>query len=427
MPMPPFVVALIPASCAAAAAIAAHHLTGDWMWTAGASGACAWLAAWSFARRAKPLPIDDAEPDPAEMLEQDDYRLLALSVGAMPFGIVIVGQDRAIRFANPAIEEMFGLDALEGAAVATLRARRLLDHIETGLQQRKASVLEFTLSRRAESSLKAHISPISSGEVLVTIEDQTQTQRAGDLHRDFVANASHELKTPLAAVSGIIETLQGHARNDPAASKRFFKLLHSQTQRMTQLVEDLLSLNRIELNERVIPEERHDVFRIVSEAVDALKPIADANDVAITLDIPHDKEGWVLSDRDELGQVFGNLIDNAIKYGGAGSTVRVGVASADAGEGSIAIEVRDEGPGIAREHIPRLTERFYRVNVGHSRAKGGTGLGLAIVKHVLSRHRGRLEIDSKLGSGSCFRTILPKVGCGGGEKTGSDALDDLEV
>lgn len=327
----------------------------------------------------------------------------------LPFGIVIIGQDRTILFVNRIAGAMFGIRGGEDQPDSTLRTRRLLDQIDQVFLEGKSSILNFTLSRMGDANMKAHLRPLDSGDLMIAIEDETQAQRAGAMHRDFVANASHELKTPLAAIQGVIETLLGHARNDQGATERFLELLQAQANRMTRLVEDLLSLNRIELNERVQPEETHELLAIVNEAIDALRPIGETQGVAFDIDLP-DAKIWVLSDRDELGQLFGNLIDNAIKYGGKGTTVGIGTRQSHADtSGMIGIEVTDEGPGIAREHIPRLTERFYRVNVGASRAKGGTGLGLAIVKHILSRHKGRIEIESTPGHGSCFRIWLPVV------------------
>ncbi len=184
-------------------------------------------------------------------------------------------------------------------------------------------------------------------------------------------------------------------------------MLAAQTQRMTRLVEDLLSLNRIELNERVAPREPQDLPGLLAEVVDTLRPNADAAGVRLAYTAP-EGEARVRADRNELSQLFRNLIDNAIKYGGSGTEVSIApVAAHPDAPGLLGIAVRDTGPGIARQHIPRLTERFYRVSVRRSRDKGGTGLGLAIVKHIVNRHRGKLEIESKLGEGSCFTVWLP--------------------
>ena len=348
----------------------------------------------------------DADPQPTSSANDTDAAVVSALL-AMPIGILIVSENRTVRFANPEVSSLFGIRNVVDLPVENLRARRLLDQIDNVFRSRQSSGIEFTLSRTSDIFLRADIIPLDTGDVLVALQDETQARRAGDLHRDFVANASHELKTPLAATTGIIETLLGHARNDPEATERFLGLLARQTDRMVQLVSDLLSLNRIELNERVAPESPEDIVSIVAEMVDALSPIAEASNVQLIMDrsLPSAK---VLADRDELSQVFGNLIDNAIKYGGSQSQVHVRLAAPQPDrDGMIGIEIVDQGPGIAREHIPRLTERFYRVNVRTSREKGGTGLGLAIVKHVLNRHRGQLQIESELGAGSTFRVWLP--------------------
>ena len=218
----------------------------------------------------------------------------------------------------------------------------------------------------------------------------------------------HELRTPLAAVSGFIETLRGHAKDDAGARERFLEIMSVETARMSRLIDDLLSLSRIELNEHNPPVDKVDLVAIVRNAASALLPLADIDNV--TLNIDESEPLWVIGDRDELTQVFQNLIHNAVKYGGEAGTVHIGFGTTpDAGRSAPAqffTTVRDEGEGIPREAIPRLTERFYRVDVKRSRARGGTGLGLAIVKHILNRHEGKLQIDSVVGEGSTFTVSL---------------------
>jgi two-component system, OmpR family, phosphate regulon sensor histidine kinase PhoR len=229
------------------------------------------------------------------------------------------------------------------------------------------------------------------------------------MRADFVANASHELRTPLASLSGFIDTLQGPARDDPGARERFLQIMKGQARRMARLIDDLLSLSRIELNEHVHPETAVDVVPIVRQVVDSLQMLARERGVEVAVAAPP-APLTVLGDRDELVRVFENLVENALKYGASGKRVDIAVARSDASDtsrGEAVISVRDYGPGIAPEHLPRLTERFYRVDVGQSRAEGGTGLGLALVKHALNRHRGRLTIDSTLGAGATFTVRLP--------------------
>lgn len=399
--------ALAPAVFAGLGGFAAHLMWESSSMTAAGAVLGAAAGAVLFA----PATPDKTEPEP-ETRAPHTGRVDALDSGvlldALPGANLLIRADRTIRHANPDAMQMFGLATPEGIAVSTLRNRKLLDRINQAFQHRAGSTLEFSLTRGEDSYLEAHIRPVGDqGEVLVAIFDQTAIYRAQESHRDFVANASHELKTPLAAVAGIIETLLGHAKNDPAASERFLNLLAAQTDRMTRLIQDLLSLNRVELNVRVLPDEPHDLVALLSEAVDGLQSIADGNRVKLICNMPDDPV-MALADRDEISQLFRNLIDNAIKYGGPDSSVTITMdLRHDQSDRYVAVAVRDQGPGIAREHLPRLTERFYRVSVKSSREKGGTGLGLAICEHVASRHRGRLEIQSRLGEGSTFRVVLP--------------------
>jgi two-component system phosphate regulon sensor histidine kinase PhoR len=244
--------------------------------------------------------------------------------------------------------------------------------------------------------------------VLLALRDLTPLRRVEEMRADFVANASHELRTPLASLSGFIETLQGPARNDAPSRDRFLAIMKEQATRMARLIDDLLSLSRIEQKAHIHPDSTTDLVVIVHEVADGLSPLARERDVEIK--IADQASSLVVSgDRDELIRVFENLIENALKYGAPGKRVDITLAREPAtGEARDAIvSVRDYGPGIAPEHLPRLTERFYRVDIGESRAQGGTGLGLALVKHILNRHRGRLMIESTPGSGANFSVRLP--------------------
>jgi two-component system phosphate regulon sensor histidine kinase PhoR len=245
--------------------------------------------------------------------------------------------------------------------------------------------------------------------VLLTFRDLTPLRRVEEMRADFVANASHELRTPLAALSGFIETLQGPARDDVKARERFLAIMQEQARRMARLIDDLLSLSRIELNAHRRPDAPVDLIPIVRQVVDGLQTLA--RDRGVTIEITADDALMVLGDRDELVRLFENLVENALKYGAPGKRVDIklsrGTAADDQAEA--VASVRDYGPGIAPEHMPRLTERFYRVDVRESRAQGGTGLGLALVKHILNRHRGRLSIESAPGEGATFTVHLPIV------------------
>lgn len=241
--------------------------------------------------------------------------------------------------------------------------------------------------------------------IVLILDDLSEQKRIDRIRVDFVANASHELRTPLASLAGFIETLQGPARDDAAARGRFLGIMHDQATRMSRLIDDLLSLSRIELKVHVKPSDPVDLRSVIRHLGDALEPLARELEVDIELEMPQG-EVVVPGARDELIQVFENLIENAIKYGQSGR--RVVVALGPGETGTPAVSVRDFGPGIAEEHLPRLTERFYRVDVEASRQHRGTGLGLAIVKHILARHGARLTIESKPGAGACFTVNFPE-------------------
>ena len=246
--------------------------------------------------------------------------------------------------------------------------------------------------------------------VLMTFHDLTPLRRVEEMRADFVANASHELRTPLAALSGFIDTLQGSARDDAKARERFLAIMQEQASRMARLIDDLLSLSRIELNAHRRPDTPVDLGPIVRQVADGLETLARDRGVIVHVDAA--KALMVPADRDELVRVFENLVENALKYGAAGERVDITLTQGVSpdGEPEARVSVRDYGPGIAPEHVPRLTERFYRVDVRESRAQGGTGLGLALVKHVLNRHHGRLLIESMSGAGATFTVYLPLVG-----------------
>jgi two-component system, OmpR family, phosphate regulon sensor histidine kinase PhoR len=246
--------------------------------------------------------------------------------------------------------------------------------------------------------------------MLMTFHDQTPLRRVEEMRADFVANASHELRTPLAALSGFIDTLQGQARDDPKARERFLSIMHTQATRMARLIDDLLSLSRVELSAHVRPDTLIDIVPIIRQVADGLEPLARERQVVIQIDLPG-APVTIAGDREELLRLFENLVENALKYGASGGRVIVSLSTTVPGEGApeVRVRVRDFGPGIAPEHLPRLTERFYRVDVGDSRSQGGTGLGLSLVKHILNRHRGRLLIESVPRHGATFTACFPQA------------------
>jgi two-component system phosphate regulon sensor histidine kinase PhoR len=277
-----------------------------------------------------------------------------------------------------------------------------------------ATNVPFSLPVPIERYFQAYAARISvtPPATALLLHDLTVVRRSEQMRADFVANASHELRTPLAAVSGFIETLRGHAKEDEAARDQFLTIMSVEAARMRRLIDDLLSLTRIEMNEHVKPEGRIEFEGVVRQAAAALKPLAAQDGITVTVEAPSGL-AQVFGDRDELVQLFQNLIHNAIKYGREKGKVQVTLGQQD---GQVFACVRDNGEGIAPNAIPRLTERFYRVDVKRSRERGGTGLGLAIVKHIVSRHQGRLSIESKLGEGSTFTVFLPAAPAEGAAK-----------
>jgi two-component system phosphate regulon sensor histidine kinase PhoR len=300
-------------------------------------------------------------------------------------------------------------------ALITLRMPELVDAIRRAAASRSPQRVEFFERVPLDRWFEAFVTPVklASGDgrsdiLLMTFNDLTPLRRVEEMRADFIANASHELRTPLAALLGFIETLQGTAKDDPVARAKFLTIMQGQATRMARLIDDLLSLSRIELNAHLHPNTPLDLAPIVRQVADGLQTLARDRDVVIKVAAPPDAL-IVLGDRDELIRALENLVENALKYGAAGKRVDITLARSQtrAGTPEARLAVRDYGPGIAPEHLPRLTERFYRVDVADSRAQGGTGLGLALVKHVLNRHGGRLNIESTPGAGASFTMHLP--------------------
>jgi two-component system phosphate regulon sensor histidine kinase PhoR len=251
---------------------------------------------------------------------------------------------------------------------------------------------------------------------LLFVDDLTEQMRLDELRSDFIANASHEIKTPLASLLGFIETLQGPARNDAEARERFLPIMAQQGQRMARLIDNLMSLSRIEMRAHLKPQQLVRLPELVLRAVDSLEPMSKAANMRIDTDIQV-RDAAILGDEDELAQVFINLIHNALKYGREGGRVTVTMSKAvSEGQSRLNVTVEDNGPGIGKQHLPRLTERFYRVPERASLEKGGTGLGLAIVKHVVNRHRGEFHIVSEEGVGSRFTVSFLEVSAPSDEK-----------
>ena len=339
---------------------------------------------------------------------------LLLILSALDEPIFLVRANRQISLMNRAAEHLFGLGLTGRDFVHAIRDPDALKCVEAGLSGAASTAAVITLPFPVRTIYRITSVHLESGgmdaKAIVTLADISHIHEAEQMRSDFVANVSHELRSPLTALAGGIETLKGAARNDAQARDRFLAIMEREAARMNRLVGDLLSLSRVEVNAHMRPSTPVDLRSVVEKAVAALDAHARALNRAIRLD-RGEGEFIVPGDEDELTQVFHNLLDNALKYAQENTEVNVSIAHAGdvpgLGGRAVAVAVADRGPGIAPEHMPRLTERFYRVDDGRSREKGGTGLGLAIVKHVLNRHRGRLMIESVEGVGSTFRVCLP--------------------
>jgi two-component system phosphate regulon sensor histidine kinase PhoR len=340
------------------------------------------------------------------MADQPRIAFVDALLRAIPEAALIVGRDSRLLAANSAAVSLLPSLRPGELLVRSLRSPDILDAITRAFALRKPEKVQWLERVPVERLFDVYIAPIDFADVprmvMLTLRDLSEIRRVERMRVDFVANVSHELRTPLTSVLGFVETLQGPARNDPVARDRFLTIMGEQARRMSRLVDDLLSLSRIEQSSHLQPTTIVDLSTIVGHVVDTLTPMAEENRAGVVSNSA--KSVLVRGDRDELVRVAENLIENAIKYGVSDKPVEVTVAERG-GDGVLI--VRDHGPGIAPEHLPRLTERFYRVDAGESRAKGGTGLGLAIVKHILARHRGRLTIDSGRGQGATFSAVLP--------------------
>lgn len=324
--------------------------------------------------------------------------------------LIIFDHAATIVHANAAAFAAFGGIAPGLSLPLKFRApemQTLLDSVLSGMIA--SDVVDYTEKLPVERAYRVSASSVGHDTDLYVLvfKDQSETRRIDRMRADFIANASHELRTPLASIAGFIETLRGPARNDPAAREQFLQIMQNQTGRMARLIDDLLSLSRLEMKPYLKPGTEVDLRQTVDSVIDSLAPLARENSVAIERDFAKGPLN-VPGDRDELFQVFENLLENACKYGQSGGRVLVSIAHADDGsEPGIDVTIRDFGPGIPEEHIPRITERFYRIDVETSRTQKGTGLGLSIVKHILTRHNARLTIKSEVGKGAAFSVHLP--------------------
>ena len=333
----------------------------------------------------------------------------------LPDPLLVLSANRALLRANRAARALFGAARGEpGDTPAVLRHPALSAALDSALANGVPAAAEVALPVPVARELSARVIPLDpplfdGGRILVVLVDRTRERAVERMRADFVANASHELRTPLASVIGFIETLRGPAEDDAEARRRFLAIMAEQGERMQRLLDDLLSLSRIETEEHRPPEGEADIAALLRTEAAALAPLFASRGTTLALSAPEHLIARP-ADADQVAQVIRNLLDNALRHGKEGGTVQAEAAAAPATEGErggVVLRVTDDGPGIPREHIPRLTERFYRVDRGRSRKAGGTGLGLAIVKHIVTRHRGRLEIESDEGKGATFRVWLP--------------------
>lgn len=364
-------------------------------------------AAWAGLKQARAFP---------EKVTKVDTTLASVILDALPDPVLLLDGRRRVLAANRAADDLLG-QGIHGRDIAlSLRqpdAQDALRKVVAGAAPRGEADVVFETPVWRSYQLQVMGVPRSealSVRAVVALHEVTALKNAETMRADFVANVSHELRSPLSALSGFIETLQTSAKDDPIAQDRFLTIMNGEAGRMARLIDDLLSLSRIEVNEHIRPTTRVSLANIISGVVDSVHIKAEKKGMTLDVDLPSDMAD-VSGDEDELREVFQNLVDNAVKYGAPKTAVRISARMLDAfietGTPGVEITIADQGEGIEAEHLPRLTERFYRIDKGRSRSMGGTGLGLAIVKHIVNRHRGRLNVTSVLGEGSAFHVQLP--------------------
>jgi two-component system phosphate regulon sensor histidine kinase PhoR len=332
---------------------------------------------------------------------------------ALPDPAILLNSAGQVLYCNAPARGLFAT-LREGSHISSaIRTPEFLDAVSAAPLRGRAVTVTYAERVPVGRRMAATVAPLTRGtepdsDIIVLLRDLTEAERINQMRADFIANASHELRTPLASLRGFIETLQAAAKDDPAARERFLAIMAEQASRMTRLIDALLSLSRVEMNAHVPPSGRVDLNDVLDHVRDTLEPLArESGGKLVVGRFP--RPAIVRADRDELVQVFQNLVQNALRYGAKGAQIRLEPKQTPPigrQPGRYAISVIDQGPGIAPEHLPRLTERFYRIDVTSSREKGGTGLGLAIVKHILNRHRGELAIASQPGKGSIFTVLL---------------------
>ena len=342
------------------------------------------------------------------------YQVVKGLLNILPSPYILIDRNGRLTFINAEAKSIVP-DSQIGSHISNVfRSPVFLSAVENAIHKDKEKILSFEIETPQFRQLKAHIFFISSSkmpnsfnDIFIQFTDESTHIRSEKIRTDFVANASHELRTPLTSIMGYIETLQGHAKKDVKMQKVFLDLMNKQAGKMERLISDLMSLSRLEIDELKPISSTCSVKEIIEELVNSLKPLSVDNNVSLSFKIPKNFSS-VIGDPSQLRQLFSNLIENAIKYSGKKSKVNIYI-SKEKNKDMFGVVVEDNGHGIAPEHLSRLTERFYRANSSAEIEKEGTGLGLSIVKHILIRHRGKLQIDSKLGKGSKFIAWLPKM------------------
>lgn len=365
---------------------------------------------WFLRRRTLPEPVEPQAVEPVPSAIPQDI------LEGVPDPVILLSATRSIIAANRPARDVLGVGRLGGDLALSLRHPDVLAAVDTVSAGVPSITEEIALPVPVPRTFTLHVARLpnpdgSEGpQVIIFLHDETRAKKAEQSRADFVANASHELRSPLSALIGFIETLRGPASDDAEARERFLGIMHDEALRMARLVEDLMSLSRVEINEHVQPRGHAHIDRILSGVADALLVRAEGRGMAFDIRCPDDLPA-VAGDADQLTQVFHNLVDNAIKYGRADTPIGIVAQPVDRFSGSeaggISVSVTDKGEGVSSIHLPRLTERFYRIDEGRSRRLGGTGLGLAIVKHIVSRHRGQIRIKSREGQGTTVTVFLP--------------------
>ena len=430
----------------------------DFLWAAGlAAGACGifavitdtpvfqavliWLVIiFGLVVRYFTANVNWSEPvESAVRTQMALYQRLRIVLNALPEPVILLQPDGVVELANPATTEFVGTDPHGRHLTTMLRSPVVSDALEDAVNSGLPQIADVVMTDAVRRHCRVFVTPlepaseardtasVSERRILIFISDLSAERRLEKMRTDFIANASHELRTPLASMLGFIETLRGHARDDAEAREKFLGIMQSQAERMLRLVRDLMSLSSIELNEHLPPEDAINPVALAEDVKASMTPVARTYEGTVTVtSLLGEGAHLITGDRDELIQVIQNLTDNALKYGGTTPDVSIIIGKGEpetlgpdtlrAGERAaqistraglmpdelIYIQVRDQGKGIARNDLPRLTERFYRADVEESRARGGTGLGLAIAKHIVNRHKGGLQIESREGHGAAF-------------------------